>query len=71
MGSGAFQDPMDWIDLFRRIQEAGKKVLIYCPADRVRPLLHRISKLNVCLGISCPDQTAADRILAELDDIGT
>lgn len=69
-GAGASQDPMDWIDLFRRVQKAGKKLLIACPPDRVKPLLTRISKQDVCLAISCPDQDGAERVLSELDRTG-
>ncbi len=69
-GAGVSQDPLDWIDLFHRVQAAGKKLLIYCPSERIRPLLERISKRNVCLGINCPDQSAAERVLSELDRIG-
>jgi hypothetical protein len=69
-GAGASQDPMDWLALFRRVQAAGKKLLIYCPPERVKPLLAGISKRNVCLGIGCPDQRGAERVLSELDRIG-
>jgi hypothetical protein len=44
--------------------------LIYCPPERVKPLLAGISKRNVCLGIGCPDQRGAERVLSELDRIG-
>ena len=69
-GSGASGDPLDWIDLFRRVQEAGKKLQIFCPADRVRQLLGRISKKGVCLCIGSPDQAAAEDVLRTLEQIG-
>lgn len=69
-GDAATKDPLDWLDLFRRVQVAGKKLLIYCPPERVAPLLSKISRRDVCLGIRCPDQTAAERVLSELDQIG-
>lgn len=69
-GAGASRDPMDWIDLFRRVQAGGKKLLIYCPPERVKPLLDRISKRDVCLGIGCPDQDSAERLLSDLERIG-
>ena len=68
-GAGASGDPMDWISLFRRIQAAGKKLLVGCPPERVKPLLANISRQDVCLSISCPDQTTAERVLLELDHI--
>jgi hypothetical protein len=61
---------MDWIDLFRRVQAAGKKLLIYCPPERVTPLLSRISKKGVCLSVSCSDQSSAEEVLSTLDRIG-
>jgi hypothetical protein len=69
-GAGVSNDPLDWIDLFRRVQAAGRKLLIYCPPDRVRPLLDRISRTGVCLSIHCPDQDRAEQVLAELEKIG-
>lgn len=69
-GAGASADPMDWIDLFRRVQAGGKKLLIYCPPERVRTLLKTISPRDVCLGLGCPDQATAEGVLLELDRIG-
>jgi hypothetical protein len=69
-GAGASPDPLDWIDLFRRIQAAGKKLLIYCPPDRIRPLLGRISRQGVCLSVPCPDQDTAEAVLRTLERIG-
>jgi len=69
-GAGASGDPLDWIPLFRRVQAAGKKLLIYCPPDRVEPLLDRISREGVCLTIGCPDQPAAEAMLRTLEQIG-
>jgi hypothetical protein len=69
-GAGASQDPLDWIDLFRRVQEAGKKLLIYCPPDRVRALLDRIARQGVCLGVGCADQESAEGVLRVLEQIG-
>lgn len=69
-GAGASQDPMDWISLFRRVQAAGKRLLIYCPPERVRPLLASISKEGVCLSVGCADQGAAEDVLLALDRIG-
>jgi hypothetical protein len=70
-GSGASHDPMDWVGLFRRVQAAGKKLVIYCPPERVKPLLASISKRGVCLSMGCRDQSTAENVLLELDRIGT
>lgn len=69
-GAGTSTDPMDWIDMFRRVQAAGKKLLIYSPPDRIKPLFDKISKRNVCLNIRCPDQDSAEQVLSDLDRMG-
>ena len=69
-GAGASTDPLDWIELFLRVQKAGKKLQISCPADRVPELLNKISKQGVCLTISCSDQDCAEEVLRTLDRIG-
>ena len=69
-GAGASADPMDWLDLFRRIQSKGRKVWTYCTPERVRDLLSRIDRQSVYLNISCPDEKAAHACLSELDRIG-
>lgn len=69
-GGGVSSDPMDWLELFQRIQSAGKKAYIYCPPERVRNLLSRIDRQAVYLYINCPDEKTAHDCLAELDRIG-
>lgn len=70
MNNPAHGDPLNWLDLFRRIQASGKKVLIYCPPERVRPLLDKIARDRVLLSIACRDERAAQQVLRELDQIG-
>lgn len=65
-----YRDPLRWIDLFRRIQAAGKKVLVYCPPERVRPLLDKIARDRVILHVGCKDEQEAHKILGELEAIG-
>ncbi|MBI3945201.1 MAG: hypothetical protein HY321_04730 [Armatimonadetes bacterium] len=67
---GFHRDPMEWIDLFRRIQEAGKKLFIICPPERIRPLLDRISREGVFLSVGCRDVEAARQSIAEIERIG-
>ena len=69
-GAGNSLDPMDWIDLFRRVQKAGKKLQISCPPHRVSELLGKIAKRGVCLCVSCPDQDSAEEVLRNLERIG-
>ena len=69
-GAGAVADPLEWLDLFHRVQQAGKKLYIFCPPERAKPLLSKISRKDVCLDIWCTDQSCAEDILLELDRIG-
>lgn len=66
-----YGDPMNWLGLFKRIQDAGRSVLINCPPERVTPLLRAIDPSKVVLNISCPDRKTAGQTLLELERIGT
>lgn len=70
VGNPTYGDPLNWIDLFKKIQNAGKSVLIYCPPERVRALLNKISRDKVFLVINCPDEKSAKQTLIELEQIG-
>lgn len=63
-------DPMNWLDLFKRVQAAGKKILIRCPPARVRSLLDKIARDRVLLHVSCRDEQTARQVLRELEQIG-
>ncbi len=69
-GAGACCDPLDWLELFRSIQNAGKKLLVSCPPERVRALLEKVDRRSICLAISCKEQQDAEKILLELERIG-
>jgi len=70
-GAGDSQDPLNWIDLFLRVQKAGKKLQIYCPTPHHIPeLLDKISKQGVCLIVPCSDQDSAEEVLCTLERIG-
>ncbi len=71
MGNPHFGDALNWIDLFRKIQDAGKSPYIYCSPEHVRELLNKIDRSQVFLRIYCPDQESAARTLRELEQIGT
>lgn len=61
------RDPMKWIPLFRRIQAAGKKVLIICPPERITPLLKCIDRDLAYLRVRCPDLETAHQALRDLE----
>lgn len=69
-GAGASTNPMDWLDLIRRIQAAGRRVELGCSPDRVRELLNAIDRRGVMLNIHCKDEATARELLADLDRIG-
>lgn len=70
MNNPSHGDPLNWLDLFKRIQAAGKKVFVSCPPERVRPLLDKIARDRVFLSIGCQDEQTAQKVLRELDNIG-
>jgi hypothetical protein len=69
-GAGASTDPMDWLDLIRRIQAAGKRIELGCAPDRVGELLNAIDRRGVILNVRCGDEPSARGLLAELERIG-
>ena len=69
-GAGASQDPMDWIELFLRIQERGKKIFITCPPERVESLLNTISHRGVYLSTYCGTENDARETLSTLKRLG-
>jgi hypothetical protein len=70
MGNPQFTNPLNWIDLFRKIQNGGKKVIVYCSPEQVKPLLDKLARERIYLCVYCPDETAAGKVLNELDHIG-
>ena len=68
---GFHRDPLEWIDLYRRIQDAGKKLWISCPPQRIRALFEKISTEGVFLWVvDCKGEEDAEAALRELDRIG-
>ena len=65
-----FSDPLPYVDVFRRVQERGKKLFISCPPARIRPLLGAIGKENVFLSTICKDEPAAREVVRDLERIG-
>jgi 5-methyltetrahydrofolate--homocysteine methyltransferase len=70
MANPHWGDALNWIDLFKRIQAAGKAPLIYCAPEQVKPLLNQIDRSLVYLGIGCPDEKSAVEMIRELERIG-
>ncbi|MDD5678471.1 MAG: hypothetical protein PHW60_10840 [Kiritimatiellae bacterium] len=65
------RDPLKWTALYRRIIEAGKKVLIYCPPDRIEKLLRQIPREGVFLCVTgCHDEKTARAVITMLERIG-
>ncbi|MDD5705448.1 MAG: hypothetical protein PHR35_05950 [Kiritimatiellae bacterium] len=70
MAAPEYRKPLNWIPLFRRIQEAGKAVLIYCPPQDVSALLSKIDRSRAILFVNCEDVRTAEQTLLDLDRIG-
>lgn len=70
MADPGYGDPLNWIDLFKRIQAGGKKVIVYCAPEQIKPLLDRIARDQVFLSVWCPDLTSAQGVIRELERIG-
>ena len=62
-----YQDPLNWIGLFKRIQSAGCAVYIMTPHERVKALLNRIDRNLVYLSVDCPDEETVARVLKDLE----
>ena len=62
-----YADPLNWIGLFRRIQDTGRRVLIYTPYHRVKELLNKIDRSLVFLNVGCPDAETAHQVLKDLE----
>lgn len=60
--------PLQWLDVYRRIQEKGRSVQIFVPYDEVLPLLPEIRPGGVCLMVlGCPDETAAEALIEAVE----
>ena len=67
-GDPGYLDPLNWVGLIRRIQDAGRKVLVhYTPHDKIKELLNKIDRDLVYLDIRCPDEQTANKALIDLE----
>jgi hypothetical protein len=65
---GAANYPMtNWIDLLRRIQEAGKTIQISCRPDEVETLLGELYANGLLIRTSCPTRAGADELLKKVE----
>ncbi|MHB9130086.1 MAG: uroporphyrinogen decarboxylase/cobalamine-independent methonine synthase family protein [Armatimonadota bacterium] len=54
----------DWLDLYRRIQQAGKIVHIQVAPERMEPLVRQLDPRLLCLDTWCANETEANDLLA-------
>ena len=66
VGIPDYDDPLKWTGLFKRIQNAGRRVLIDVPHERVKELLTKIDRDLTYLNVSCPDEQTACQVLRDL-----
>jgi hypothetical protein len=59
--------PLDWIQLFQRIQAGGKNLVLGCPPEMVLPLLKQISPEGVLLSIRCASAEEAERLYVDIE----
>lgn len=70
MNQPEYSDPLNWLELFKRIQDGGKSVLISTPPEKVAELLRKLDPSKVILQIGCQNMAAANKTLLALDKIG-
>jgi len=58
------EDILQWIPLIRRIQRAGKSVLVYAAARDVPALLREVPARGLCIGTRCASEQEARELLA-------
>ncbi|HHW47742.1 MAG TPA: hypothetical protein GXX14_03880 [Clostridiaceae bacterium] len=60
--------PMQWIDVYRKVQEKGRSLQIYAEYDDVLPILKEIKPNGVCINvINCPNEDEGYRIVEEVE----
>jgi len=63
-------NPAHFADVWKRVQDAGKRLMFFTKPEHVRPILESISRETVFLSVSCEDETEAREVLRELERIG-
>jgi len=62
-GAGQGNDALTWTPLLRRIQHAGKGVVVSVPFGQVEALLQEVRPEGLCIRTRCPSETEARRLL--------
>ena len=63
-GAGAAPNGPAWLDLYRRVQEAGKIIHISLPPRDIEPLVRKLDPCRVCYSTRCATPAEADELLA-------
>jgi hypothetical protein len=61
------EEILRWVPLIRRIQQAGKSVLVYAEAKDIPALLGEVSARGLCIGTSCASELEAHDLLDEVE----
>jgi hypothetical protein len=57
--AGAYRDnPMDWIDLYKKIQKAGKSIIVYAHYDQVPDICKQLSPEGLAISFWSPSEGA-------------
>jgi hypothetical protein len=63
-------DPLAFAAEFRRAKNAGRKLFIPCPPDKVRPLVEALGGAGLFLSVFCQSEAAAQDVLRDLERLG-
>lgn len=63
-------NPAHLADVWKRVQDARKKLMFFIRPEHVRPILESIGRETVFLSVSCEGETEAREVLRELERIG-
>jgi len=66
-GAGTSHAVADWLDLYRRILDHGRGVLLYCTEDDLDLVFDRLDVDRLILGIGARDLAEGERIMARID----
>lgn len=63
-GAGAAPNGPAWLDLYRRVQRAGRIVHVNLPPENVEPLVRELDPALVCYATSCRSPAEAEELLS-------
>ena len=63
-------NPDHFADVWRRVQDAGKRLMFFVSPQHIAPLFKSIGREGVFLSVNCKDETQAREVLRELERIG-